>query len=248
MRNIKMIVEYNGSLYHGWQRQDGLRTIQGELENALKTVTGESAEIEGSGRTDKGVHALGQVASFNLNCNIPLPNLRVALNNRLEKDIRVLSIEEVDADFHARFSTKKKTYEYVVQLGVEQSVFSHNLVACWGHDVDMEKVKKVLPLLIGSHNFKGFCSSDTNVTNFERTIFDLTVRREGDKLIFDVAGNGFLYNMVRIIVGTILDVGRGILPIENVVKALENGDRTLTGQTMPACGLYLKKVDYDAEG
>ena len=246
MRNIKVVLRYNGAHFYGWQKQKNLRTVQGDLEDAVFAVTGERVEIFGSGRTDKGVHALGQVASFNLNTNIPLKNLKIALNDRLEKDVRVMNISLAKEDFHARFSAKVKTYEYVVQVGGISDAIKSELVAYFPFDVELEKMQKAAKMLVGKHNFKGFCAADTQVTSFEREIFDNSIKKSGRTYKFSVTGNGFLYNMVRIIVGTLLDVGRGALSFDDVEKALSTGERKYAGPTMPACGLYLKSVKYSA--
>ncbi len=244
MRNLKLKIEYNGSDFFGWQKQENLRTVQGELEQAFLTLTNEKVSVEGSGRTDKGVHALGQVASVKIENKIPLKNLKRALNNLLPSDIRIAKVEAVEDDFHARFSAKRKTYRYVAKVGQSMGAIEHNTVGHYPYAVDFEKMKQASLLLIGKHNFKGFCSADTQVQNFEREIFDFTLSKRGNKIVFEVTGNGFLYNMVRILVGTILDLGRGKLTEEDIKKALKTGERKYAGITMPPQGLYLKKVEY----
>ena len=244
MRNLKLFIEYNGSAFFGWQKQNGRRTIQGDVEEAIFKLTGEEVSVEGSGRTDKGVHALCQVASVRIENIMPPKNFKTALNNILQEDVRIKKVELASDDFHARFSSKRKTYRYVVQIGGEVSAIYHNLRAWYGFDVDVEKIEEAKNLLIGKHNFHGFCSADTNVQNFEREIFDLNVSKKGRIMTFEVTGNGFLYNMVRILVGTLLEVGSGRLTIESVKNALLSGERKYAGKTMPACGLYLKSVEY----
>lgn len=244
MRNLKLTIEYNGAEFFGWQKQKNCRTVQEEIEKAFLTLTGESVSVEGSGRTDKGVHALGQVASVQTENIMPTKNFKIALNDLLPRDIFVKKVEETEKDFHARFSAKRKTYEYVVHVGGERGAINNTLVAYYPYKVDDKKMREAAQLLIGRHNFKGFCSSDTNVTNFEREIYDLKINKKNSMYTFTVCGNGFLYNMVRIIVGTLLDVGRGHLSIDKVKNALETGNRNNSGQTMPACGLYLKNVEY----
>ena len=244
MRNIKITVQYKGSNYFGWQKQDGKPTIQGELERALFSLTGKETEVFGSGRTDRGVHALGQVANFQTDSTIPLKNLKIALNDLLPPDIRILKAEEADENFHARFCAKRKTYEYLVQVGGQRSAIKSDLVGFYPFEVDLQKMQKSAKLLVGKHDFRGFCSADTTVTNFEREIFDIKITKRGRIFKFEVTGNGFLYNMVRIIVGTLLDVGRGKLEEENIKKALTTGERKFSGITMEPCGLYLKAVRY----
>ena len=244
MRNLMLTIEYKGTDFCGWQKQSGKRTVQGELEEALFNLTGEKASVEGSGRTDKGVHAIAQVATVKLANEMPLKNMKYAINNLLPDSIFVKKVVEVPEDFHARFSTKRKTYKYVALVGGERSALENDTCGFYAYDIDFEKVKNAAKLLIGRHNFKGFCSANTQVTNFEREIYDIKIAKRGRKIIFEICGNGFLYNMVRIVVGTLLDVGSGRLEEGNISRALETGERRLTGKTMPASGLYLKKVEY----
>ncbi len=244
MRNLKIIIEYNGAKFYGWQKQKGKRTVQSELENAFFTLLNEHIEVEGSGRTDKGVHALGQVASCQINSSIPVSNIKIALNNLLPDDIKIVKVCEVDSSFHARFSAKTKTYKYMVKVGGDRPALYHDNLAYYPFQVDFEKMIKASKLLVGKHNFHGFCASDTSVKNFEREIFDIQIKKKGRIFTFFVTGNGFLYNMVRIIVGTLLDLGRGKLSEDDISKALSLGERKFAGKTMPACGLYLEKVCY----
>ena len=244
MRNLKLTIAYNGHEFFGWQKQDGLRTVQGTLEQAFFNLTGENVDIEGSGRTDKGVHALGQVASVKTENIMPIKNFKRALNNILPPDVRILKVENAPEDFHARFSAKKKTYCYVVKVGGDADAIDFSTLAHFDYDVDIDKMKQATKLLIGKHDFRGFCSSGTQVNDFVREIFDIKISKKGRVYTFDVCGNGFLYNMVRIIVGTLLDVGRGKIEKENIKKALESGERKYAGTTMPPEGLFLKKVEY----
>jgi len=244
MRNLKLTIEYNGSKFSGWQKQTGKRTIQGELEEAFFRLTGENVCIEGSGRTDKGVHAMAQIASVQTESKIPLKNFKYALNNQLPSDIRIKKIEIAQKDFHARFSSKKKTYRYVVHFGKDKPAISNEMVGFYRNDIDVERLQQAIPLFVGKHNFKAFCSANTQVTNFEREVFDLTFSKRGSNGVFEITGNGFLYNMVRIIVGTLLDYASGKLDLENIEKAFETGERKYAGTTMEPNGLYLKKVVY----
>lgn len=244
MRNIKITIEYNGSQFFGWQKQNGKRTVQGVVEEAFFRLTNQQVDVEGSGRTDKGVHAIGQIASVRLDVKMPLKNLKIALNDLLPDDVRIKKIELADENFHARFSAKQKTYKYVVQIGGEKNAIKHNLQAYYPYQVNLKKMVVASKLLIGKHNFKGFCSSDTSVKNFEREIFSIDIRKNGRICVFEITGSGFLYNMVRIVVGTLLDLGRGKLTEIDIQKALDTGERKYAGKTMSACGLYLKKVEY----
>lgn len=245
MRNLKLTIQYHGADFFGWQKQTGKRTVQGELERAFFVLTHENVVVEGSGRTDRGVHALAQVASVKIESPIPLSKIKNALNNILPADVRICKVQLATADFHARFSAKRKTYEYVVQVGGVRSAINHNTLAYFSYDVDLQKMKNAVGLLIGKHNFHGFCASDTTVLDYEREIFDVSISKKGKILKFAVSGNGFLHNMVRIVVGTFLDVGRGAKTLEDVKNALDTGQRKFAGKTMEACGLYLKKVEYE---
>lgn len=245
MKNLKFVIEYNGADFYGWQKQNGKRTVQGELERAFFELTKEAVSFEGSGRTDRGVHALGQVASVQTESKIPLKNLRIALNNLLSPDVRIVKIENASDDFHARFSAKKKTYVYVAKVGGEPSAIDCKTIGFYPYEVDFEKMKKAAVSFVGKHNFKAFSASDTNVQNFEREIFDVKLTKRGRIIKFEITGNGFLYNMVRIIVGTLLDIGRGKLDENCIKNAFKNLDRNSLGKTMQPNGLYLKSVKYN---
>ena len=241
-RNIMMIVEYSGTNFFGWQKQTGKRTVQGELEEKISKMLNASCKVEGCGRTDRGVHAKNYVATVVIERNIPLTNFKNALNKLLSDDVVVKKVKEVPLDFHPRFSAKRKTYEYIVDVSKTRSAINHNLVTHWTEPVDMERMVKAGQILVGEHNFKAFCSSHTNVTDFNRTIYEINIKKVGKYIKFEITGNGFLYNMVRIIVGTLLQIDK--VKEENIVKALKSGDRSLLGKTMPPNGLYLKKVEY----
>ena len=242
-RKILMIVEYNGANFYGWQKQKGKRTVQGELEEKISFLTKEDVTVEGSGRTDKGVHALNQVATAEIENKIPLKNFKTALNKLLSDDVVVKKVSLAKLDFHPRFSAKKKTYEYRLDISKTKNAIDYQLITHYPYKINLERMKKASKLLIGKHNFKAFCSADTNVTNFEREIYDISIKKVGNILTFIVTGNGFLYNMVRIIVGTLLEIDK--VGEENILKAFESGNRNLLGKTMPPNGLYLKKVDYN---
>ncbi len=245
MRNLKLTIEYNGGKFCGWQKQNGKRSVQGELETAFFNLTGEKTNVEGSGRTDKGVHALAQVASVKTQNTMPIKNFKYALNNLLPDDIRVKKVEKADDNFHARFSAKRKTYKYLVHIGREKSAIKNEILGFYPYDVNYEKLLSASKILIGKHNFKGFCSANTQVKDFERTIFDISISKKGKDISFEITGDGFLYNMVRIIVGTLLEYSAGRLDLENIKKALKTGDRKYSGKTMAPNGLYLKSVVYE---
>ena len=207
MRNIKLTIEYDGKNFAGWQTQPEKESVQGEIENAFLILTGQNLSVEASGRTDKGVHALAQIASVKFDCKIPLKNLKYALNNLLPSDVRIKKVEFASEDFHARFSAKRKTYQYVVKVGGEPSAIDCDLMGFYQYEVDQSKMEKCITLLKGKHNFKGFCSANTQVSNFEREIYEISYQKKGRIFKFDVCGNGFLYKMVRTIVGTLIEVG-----------------------------------------
>ena len=243
-RKILMVIEYNGAHFYGWQKQSGKRTVQGELEDKIFMLTKEKTVVEGSGRTDKGVHALNQVATVEIENSIPLANFKIALNKLLSDDVVVKKVIVVASNFHPRFSAKRKTYEYRIDLSKTRKAINFEQVTHYPYKINLERMKEASKLLIGKHNFKAFCSAHTNVTNFEREIYDIKIKKVGNSLTFTLTGNGFLYNMVRIIVGTLLEIDK--VGEENIVKALESGKRNLLGKTMPPNGLYLKNVEYNS--
>lgn len=243
MRNIKLTIQYNGKNYCGWQKQNNSLGIQGTIENAIKEITKEEVKIIGSGRTDAGVHALGQVANFNTNCNIPIEKIPNALNSKLPKDISIINAQEMDLEFHSRYSAKGKKYRYMIYNNPYRSAIYNNISYFVKYDLDLEKMKKEAKALIGTHDFKGFMSSGSSVVDTVRTIYDIQIFKQEDLIIIEVEGNGFLYNMVRILVGTLVDIGRGKIDI-NMLSIIESKSRSMAGHTAPAHGLFLKKVDY----
>lgn len=244
MRRIKITIEYDGSQYSGWQKQPEQKTIQGEIEDAILKTIGQQVEVFGSGRTDAGVHAYNQTAHFDLNVPVPISKLKDILNGALPLDISIKEAVEVDSDFHARFSIKKKCYLYKIYNGQDKCAFLARRMAHIKKYLDIELMQEAGNLLVGKHDFHGFCSANTCATDFVREIFDIDVRREDDYVLISVCGSGFLYNMVRIITGTLVDYALGKITLNDIKSALETGDRTNAGQTMPACGLYLKETFY----
>ena len=245
MKRILITVEYDGSRYSGWQKQPSQKTIQGEIEEALFKALGQRIEIFGSGRTDAGVHALNQKAHFDLNVPVPVSKLPQILNAILPEDICIKDACEVDKEFHARFSQKKKYYQYKILNSVAKNAFLAYKVGKIKEELDINKMKKCANMLIGEHDFRGFCSANTCSENFVRTIFDITLEKKEDFIFVTVCGNGFLYNMVRIIVGTLVDYSLGLRDDNDILEALSTGNRQKAGRTMPAGGLYLKDVDYN---
>ena len=243
MRNIKITIQYNGKNYCGWQKQNNSPGIQGTIEKAIFDITREEVKITGSGRTDAGVHALGQVANFKINSQIPVDRIPNALNAKLPKDISIVKAEEVDEDFHSRYSAKKKTYRYQIYNSLYRSPIYADISYPVKYDLDIDKMKKEAKSLIGTYDFKGFMSSGSSVIDTVRTIYNIEVSKSEDLIIIEIEGNGFLYNMVRIIAGTLVDIGRGRIT-EKMSTIIESKSRSMAGHTAPAHGLFLKKVDY----
>ncbi|UOW68016.1 tRNA pseudouridine(38-40) synthase TruA [Paraclostridium bifermentans] len=243
MRNIKLTIQYNGKRFCGWQKQNDSLGIQGNIEQSIKDITNESVKITGSGRTDAGVHALGQVANFNTECNIPIEKIPNALNSKLPKDIVIINAEEVNLDFHSRYSAKGKRYRYIIYNNRYRSPIYSDISYFVKYDLDFEKMKKEAESLKGTHDFKGFMSSGSSVKDTVRTIYDIDISKCEDLIVIEIEGNGFLYNMVRIIVGTLVDIGRGKIG-NSMSSIIESKLRSMAGHTAPAHGLFLKKVDY----
>ena len=244
MKRVKLVVAYDGTAYHGWQIQPGARTIEGELNRTLSELLQEEIQVIGASRTDSGVHALCNVAVFDTDTRIPAEKLSYALNQRLPEDIRIQSSCEVEADFHPRHCDSRKTYEYRI-LNREFPLPTKRLYAHFTYvPLDVSKMEKAASYLIGEHDFKSFCATAAVVETTVRTLYEATVGRENDEIVIRVCGNGFLYNMVRIIAGTLMEVGRGNLEPERMKEILEAKDRTVAGPTAPACGLTLVKYEF----
>ena len=249
MRNLKIVLAYDGTGFAGWQVQPGTATIQGTLASAIGRVTGEKVLPQGSGRTDAGVHALAQVATFPLESPIPAKNLLIALNDALPPAIRVLEATESEPDFHPRKSVRAKTYRYRIYREDVCPPFLARYVWHYPYPLNEHAMQEAAALVIGEHDFTSFAASDPErgkeecVSNV-RQIFDSTWTREGDELVYSVRGNGFLHHMVRNLVGTFILVGKGTVPPPGVTRILEAKDRSAAGGTAPAQGLYLVSVEY----
>ena len=244
MKRVKLVVAYDGTAYHGWQIQPGARTIEGELNRTLSELLQEEIQVIGASRTDSGVHALCNVAVFDTDTRIPAEKLSYALNQRLPEDIRIQSSCEVEADFHPRHCDSRKTYEYRI-LNREFPLPTKRLYSYFTYvPLDVSRMEKAASYLIGEHDFKSFCATAAVVETTVRTLYEATVGRENDEIVIRVCGNGFLYNMVRIIAGTLMEVGRGNLEPEGMKEILEAKDRTVAGPTAPACGLTLVKYEF----
>jgi tRNA pseudouridine38-40 synthase len=245
MRNIRLLLEYDGAAYHGWQRQQNARTIQEVVETALAKLTGEAVKVRGSGRTDAGVHALGQVANFHTPSALPLKAFVQGLNSMLPRDIAVIQAQEVPLDFHARFSARAKTYEYRLWCRPVRPPLEQR--HCWhlSHPLDLESMVKAAAPLPGEHDFSAFQASGSGPGHAVRQVLNAAWRQgEGGRLRFSITANGFLRGMVRSLVGTMVEIGRGKRPPEDLSDLLASGDRRLAGPTAPAQGLFLVEVIY----
>ena len=240
----KIVVAYDGTDFSGWQVQDGKRTVQGEIEKAIYSLTGNFVRVTGSGRTDAGVHARGQVAHFDAQINIPPEKICKALNARLEKDVRVLSSEIAPSNFNACRTAKKKTYEYRMYLS-EEEIPTKERFSLRVFGVDLKKMKEACRMFKGEHDFKAFCSTGSSALTTTRKIYSCKITADKEDIVLCVKGNGFLYNMVRIIAGTLLGIGMGKISEEDVKKAFETKDRRFAGKTLPAKALSLLLVEYE---
>jgi len=245
-RNLKLTVAYDGTLFHGWQLQPGLRTVQGTLGEALSSLTGEAVEVCGASRTDQGVHALGQVASFHTRTPIPTDRLAGVLNGRLPEDIRVRKVADVDGRFHARFDALAKHYRYLIERGETGDVFLSRRTYRFVEAVDIPRLREAAQLLVGEHDFASFqCVQPDPREDTVRVIHRLSVEEDGRLLSIDVWGNGFLYKMVRTMAGSLLEVGRGKWTLKRLEESLKALDRRSAGPTLPGQGLCLLRVYYD---
>ena len=228
----------------GWQKQPNKLNIQGELEKAIEEITGEKIELNASGRTDAGVHSLGQVANFKTNSNIPIEKIPIAINSKVKKCIVIKEATEVEESFHARYHCKKKTYRYTINNSLYGTAIYRNLEYHISQQLDMPAMQKAISYFEGEHDFAAFKASGTSSKSSVRTIYHAEVRKEGDRIYIELTGNGFLYNMVRIIAGTILEVGMKKIKPEEILDIIESRERQRAGKTLPPYGLCLMKVEY----
>lgn len=242
---IKLVIEYDGTGYCGWQRQDRGKTVQQTIEDALRGLTGEKTILHAAGRTDAGVHALGQVAHFDTESSIPPEKFSFALNGSLPADIRIKDSSLADAGFHARFDAKQKHYRYVMQNAPQASAILRNQSMHVPNQMDLEKMRRAAGYLIGTHDFAAFAGSPCSVKTTVRTVCSIDITQSGSLVQIDVIGNGFLYNMVRIIAGTLMQAGIGKLLPEDVLSILESKDRRRAGITAKPQGLFLVEVRYE---
>jgi tRNA pseudouridine38-40 synthase len=258
MRNLKLVLSYDGSEFSGWQVQPDAATIQGTLASAIGRITGEKVLPQGSGRTDAGVHALAQVATFVTESSVPTGNFVKALNDILPPAIRILEVAEAPPEFHARHSALAKTYRYRIFRGAICPPFLARYVWHFPYPLDEDAMSKAARLVEGEHDFTSFAAVDperdrkgegegevaSKVTSNVRKIFSSTWQRQEGELVYTVRGSGFLHHMVRNLVGTFILVGKGTLPVENVRRILDARNRSAAGATAPASGLYLVEVEY----
>ena len=243
--NYKLTIQYDGSRYDGWQKQGNTdNTIQGKLEGVLSRLAGEPVEVHGAGRTDAGVHALGQVASVKLTGARPAAEVKACLNQYLPEDIAVIAVEKAEERFHARLSAKGKVYRYAIRLGDTPDVFRRKYQYRVAGPLDVDAMQAAAKLLCGTHDYRAFCANKRYKKSTVRTVHAIEIEQDGADLTITYHGDGFLYNMVRILTGTLLEVGQGERSAEDMTAILNSLDRTRAGKTAPAQGLTLINVEY----
>lgn len=249
MKTVLLKIKYDGSRYHGWQRQQHHNSVQEELERALSKAFSQPITIEGSGRTDAGVHALGQVASFRAKMVLPIEQVQFVANRLLPPDIYITEVTLADDSFHARYHAVGKTYQYKIYTGRERDPFKALYSYHYPHVKDVEAMRYAATKFIGTHDFRTFMASGSNKEITVRTLYQLLLEEDkhNQEIILTITGNGFLYNMVRIITGTLLHVGAGKLSKDAIPDIISSRDRKMAKFTVPACGLYLKNVYYDED-
>lgn len=245
MKRVFMKIAYDGTNYCGWQIQINGITVEEIINRELSNLLGEEIAVIGASRTDSGVHALGNVAVFDTETRIPAEKICFALNQRLPEDIRIIESKEVAADFHPRFCNSTKTYQYKI-LNKKIPIPTERLYSHFVYmDLDIEKMRKAAEYIVGEHDFKSFCSTRTQVENTVRTVYSLDIDKKEDMIYITISGNGFLYNMVRIIVGTLMKVGLSVYPPEHVKEIIDACDRNVAGPKAPAKGLTLIGIEYE---
>lgn len=244
MRRLLLTIQYDGSSYHGWQVQKNAITIQEVLQNAIEKVFGERLDVIGCSRTDSGVHANDYKVSFDTDMDIAPDNVVMALNGFLPKDVAVVDCDEVGLDFHPRYNVKTKQYVYKLYNGRIRNPFLSDYALHYRRPIDVDYLDKESQAFVGSYDYSGFCSVDSDVENTVRTVQSFSVTRDGDMVYFTVEADGFLYNMVRIMVGTLLFVSEGKIKEGELKNVILSKDRTKAGKTAPPQGLYLNKVNY----
>lgn len=243
-KNIKLIIEYDGKNYAGWQKQNNVMTVQQKIEDVISEITKEDIEIIGCSRTDSGVHAKGFVGNFITESKIPSEKFKLAINQKLPKDIVILNSEEVPLEFHSRFHSKGKTYVYTILNRKEAPAINRDYVYHFSKDLDIRLMSEASKHLIGTHEFDSFRNAGSSVQSTKRTIYSLEIYKDEQYIKIQVTGDGFLYNMVRIIVGTLLEVGIGKISPDAVKDILLAKDRNRAGRSVPPQGLCLQQVYY----
>ncbi|HBT20937.1 MAG TPA: tRNA pseudouridine(38-40) synthase TruA [Peptococcaceae bacterium] len=246
--NIKLTIQYDGTNFNGWQVQKmhpQARTVQGVLEKALERIVKEPIKLIGAGRTDSGVHAKGQVANFHTTRPIPVEKWPIALNSILPPDVAVIEAEEVPEKFHARYWAKRKTYYYYILNRRYPDVFLRNYAYYISQKLNLEDMRRAAQLILGTHDFRSFCAAGSSVKNYRRTVFEADFSFKGELLIFKITADGFLHKMVRLIMGTLIEIGRGKYPSSWMKEVLEARDVKKSGPAAPPHGLYLCKVYYE---
>ena len=242
LKNIKLEIEYDGTNFYGWQIQPKLRTVQGEIQEKLKTILGQKVNLIGAGRTDVGVHALGQVANFKTTSELDKNSIVNGLNGLLPGDIVIKEIEEVDLNFNSRYSAKSRIYNYRIHLG--RTAILRNYVWEVLYSLNLENIFDSTKKIEGEHDFSSFCVAESTKDNNVCHVFSANWEKSGDELTFKIEADRFLHTMVRSLVGTFIEVGRGYFSVSDFVNIMEAKDRKKAGPTAPACGLYLVKVEY----
>ena len=242
---IKLTIQYNGKNFCGWQSQQKQRSVQQTLENKISELLNESIKLIATGRTDAGVHAIMQVAHFETSSNFDLKKLPFAINDRLDYDVRILKAEKTKSDFHSRFSAKQRTYLYRIYCSKVTKPLKNGFAVQIPVSLDVKKMKEAARLFVGTHDFSAFHAANSSAKTSIRTIYDFKITKSSDEIHFKITGSGFLYKMVRIIVGTLIEIGEGKLLIQDIPKIFESKNRVNAGRTMPPFGLYLCKVKFD---
>ncbi len=242
--NIKITIAYSGVHFAGWQRQSSKRTVQGEIENALSNLFRQDIKIDGAGRTDAGVHAYGQVATFNVDTTMPFDRFYTLINRRMPEDISITDVEIVDNSFHARYSSKAKRYAYKIYHGVNKNPIYSDFYLYNKQKLNVDVMKLAANFLIGKKDFKSFMASGSSIKNTIREIYSIDFFEDNEFLTIEFYGDGFLYNMVRIMVGLMLDVESGKIKLKDILQIIESKDRNLLKNTARANGLYLMEVYY----
>ncbi|MBO4445726.1 MAG: tRNA pseudouridine(38-40) synthase TruA [Clostridia bacterium] len=247
MRQILLKLKYIGTAYHGWQVQENAVSVQQTLQDAVEAIFGERLDVTGCSRTDAGVHANMYCCTIRTDSDIDCFRLMGALNAKLPDDISVFACEDVPEDFHPRYSATAKQYIYRINNAKAPDPFLEGRALHYKTPIDEVKLNKAAQAFVGTHDFTGFCGAKSDIEDCTRTVYEASVTRDGDVVTFSVTGDGFLYNMVRIMVGTLLFVNEGKIDADDIPRIIENKDRKAAGKTAPACGLYLNKVFYGGE-